>query len=237
MYGARGRIVHSGAYGGAVPNPTMAIAEILACALAATARSTMPGSDDRLLPPRRLGARGLRQLHVRRAGVGEGGRTSIAPARARRASAAVRPAWARPTWRCHGIFGGFTRCRRSKTVIPASAPGKLPCRLVSRPATGRRVAQAGRSATSATSARPRSAGVQADFTVLVRRSWIDVTRRSSVRPRRPWKKGFGRETTFIALRRLHPRGRACWRTQTGDSRRPDGLRPRQRRSAQPERAL
>jgi acetylornithine deacetylase/succinyl-diaminopimelate desuccinylase-like protein len=120
--------LHSGVYGGAAPNPIMAIAEILTALKDRDGRIRIPGFYDRVVPPsgkeRDAWARlpfnekeytevemGAKEL------VGEPG-VSV-----------FERTWARPTLEVHGIRGGFTG-EGAKTVIPARAVAKISTRLV-----------------------------------------------------------------------------------------------------------
>src|SRR6266850_1379080 len=120
--------LHSGVYGGAAPNPIMAIAEILGALKDRDGRILVPGFYDRVVPPsakeREAWARlpfdekeytqtemGAREL------IGEPGVPLF------------ERLWARPTLEVHGIRGGFTG-EGAKTVIPARAVAKLSLRLV-----------------------------------------------------------------------------------------------------------
>src|SRR5579872_6030377 len=120
--------LHSGMYGGAAPNPIMAIAEILTTLKDREGHIHIPGFYDRVVPPsdkeREAWARlpfdekeytekemGAREL------VGEPG------------IHVFERTWARPTFEVHGVRGGFTG-EGAKTVIPARAVAKVSTRLV-----------------------------------------------------------------------------------------------------------
>jgi acetylornithine deacetylase/succinyl-diaminopimelate desuccinylase-like protein len=120
--------LHSGIYGGAAPNPIMAIAEILCALKDRNGRILIPGFYDRVTPPsakeREAWARlpfdekeytekemGAREL------TGEPG------------VPVFERTWARPTLEVHGIRGGFTG-EGAKTVIPARGVAKISARLV-----------------------------------------------------------------------------------------------------------
>jgi len=120
--------LHSGVYGGAAPNPIMAIAEILTALKGRDGHLLVPGFYDRVVPPaekeRAAWARlpfdekeylnkeiGATEL------VGEPGVPLF------------ERVWARPTLEVHGIRGGFTG-DGAKTVIPARAVAKISTRLV-----------------------------------------------------------------------------------------------------------
>jgi acetylornithine deacetylase/succinyl-diaminopimelate desuccinylase-like protein len=125
--GARSDL-HSGMYGGAAPNPFVAIAQILARLKDEDGRILIPGFYDGIIPPSpeelaawrslpfdeeqyRIAEVGARQL------VGEPGYSVL------------ERTWARPTLDVHGIPGGFTGAG-AKTVIPAKAVAKVSMRLV-----------------------------------------------------------------------------------------------------------
>jgi acetylornithine deacetylase/succinyl-diaminopimelate desuccinylase-like protein len=120
--------LHSGMYGGAAPNPFVALAQILAKLKDEEGRILIPGFYDDIIPPSpeelaawrslpfdeehyRIAEVGSRQL------VGEPGYTVL------------ERTWARPTLDVHGIPGGFTGAG-AKTVIPAKAVAKVSMRLV-----------------------------------------------------------------------------------------------------------
>jgi acetylornithine deacetylase/succinyl-diaminopimelate desuccinylase-like protein len=120
--------LHSGMYGGAAPNPFVAMAQILAGLKDPLGRILIPGFYDDIVPPSaeelaawrslpfdeeqyRVSEVGSRQL------VGEAGYSVL------------ERTWARPTLDVHGIPGGFTGAG-AKTVIPAKAVAKVSMRLV-----------------------------------------------------------------------------------------------------------
>jgi acetylornithine deacetylase/succinyl-diaminopimelate desuccinylase-like protein len=123
------RDLHSGMYGGAVPNPINVLAKILAELHDADRRVTIPGFYDGVGEPAAttkaqweslgfderefLGDVGLPS------GFGERGRTTL------------ERTWSRPTCDVNGIFGGYTG-KGAKTVIAAHATAKVSFRLVSR---------------------------------------------------------------------------------------------------------
>jgi len=122
-----GRDLHSGAYGGGVPNAINALATMIAGLKDAHGRVTVPGFYDTVEPlgdeeRRRMAAAPFDEDAFRAdAGVsatpGEAGYTLL------------ERLWGRPTLDCNGIWGGF-QGEGAKTVIPAEAAAKLSCRLV-----------------------------------------------------------------------------------------------------------
>jgi acetylornithine deacetylase/succinyl-diaminopimelate desuccinylase-like protein len=125
--GARSDL-HSGMYGGAAPNPFIALAQILARLKDEDGHILIPGFYDGIIPPSpeelaawrslpfdeeqyRIAEVGSREL------VGEAGYSVL------------ERTWARPTVDVHGMPGGFIGAG-AKTVIPAKAVAKVSMRLV-----------------------------------------------------------------------------------------------------------
>lgn len=119
--------LHSGLFGGAVPNPINELAKIIAQLHDDAGRVAIPGFYDDVIPltdeereqfaalpfdeealRAQTGAPGLQ---------GEAGYT------------ALERKWARPTLDCNGIWGGF-QGEGAKTVLPSTASTKISCRLV-----------------------------------------------------------------------------------------------------------
>ena len=122
-----GHDLHSGMYGGAVPNPINVLSQLIAKLHHEDGTIAVPGFYDEVRPLEQeerdafaslpfsdeafrdeVGARGL---------CGEPGYT------------ALERVWARPTLDCNGIWGGFQGAG-AKTVIPSKATAKISCRLV-----------------------------------------------------------------------------------------------------------
>jgi acetylornithine deacetylase/succinyl-diaminopimelate desuccinylase-like protein len=119
--------LHSGSYGGAVVNPAMALARILATFHDANGHIAIPGFYDQV---REWPAAIRRQIadlpfdekeFQKEAGVsalgGEAGRTTL------------ERLWTRPTCEVNGLLSGYTG-EGAKTVLPAHAMAKVSCRLV-----------------------------------------------------------------------------------------------------------
>ncbi|MBV6511276.1 MAG: dipeptidase [Ignavibacteriales bacterium] len=121
------RDLHSGTYGGAVPNPVNILAGMIAKLHDKKGKVTIPGFYDEVvkltkkerdnfakLPfseKKYAAAIGVKQLQ------GEEGFSTF------------ERTWARPTLDCNGIFGGFTG-QGAKTIIPSKATAKISMRLV-----------------------------------------------------------------------------------------------------------
>jgi acetylornithine deacetylase/succinyl-diaminopimelate desuccinylase-like protein len=120
--------LHSGSFGGAVPNPLHAMAALLAGLHDAEGRVTLPGFYDKVLP---LSAE-EREL-ISRLPYGE--KDFLASAGNGRATAGeagygtLERLWARPTAEVNGMWGGHTG-PGGKTIIPREAHAKLSFRLV-----------------------------------------------------------------------------------------------------------
>jgi acetylornithine deacetylase/succinyl-diaminopimelate desuccinylase-like protein len=121
--------LHSGSFGGAVPNPLHALAELLATLHDENGRVTLPGFYDKVRP---LGDR-ERELMAR---VPFDEEAWLAGPAASRAAAGeegfstLERVGARPTAEVNGMWGGYTGPGH-KTIIPAEAHAKLTFRLVS----------------------------------------------------------------------------------------------------------
>ena len=119
--------LHSGLYGGGVPNPVLELSRILSALHDEEGRVQIPGFYDKVRPldpeereafaalpfddeefRAETGAPGLK---------GEAGYTTL------------ERLWARPTLDVNGIWGGFTG-KGAKTVLPSRVHAKLSCRLV-----------------------------------------------------------------------------------------------------------
>ncbi len=120
--------VHSGSFGGGVPNPLHALAALLAGLHDEQGRVTLPGFYDAVLPltgaERALFARlpfeekaWLADAGGSHATAGEAGYTTL------------ERVWARPTAEVNGMWGGHTG-PGAKTIVPSQAHAKVSFRLV-----------------------------------------------------------------------------------------------------------
>jgi acetylornithine deacetylase/succinyl-diaminopimelate desuccinylase-like protein len=120
--------LHSGSFGGGVPNPVHALAALLAGLHDSGGRVTLPGFYDRVVPltdeERELFARlpfdgkaWLADAGNSQALAGEAGFTTL------------ERIWARPTAEINGVWGGYTG-PGAKTIVPHEAHAKLSFRLV-----------------------------------------------------------------------------------------------------------
>ena len=119
--------LHSGSYGGAVVNPAMALARILATLHDANGRIAIPGFHDAVAEWPAHVREQMRSLpfddeHFR-AETGSpslGGETGYT---------ILEQLWTRPTCEVNGLLSGYTG-EGAKTVLPAKAMAKVSCRLV-----------------------------------------------------------------------------------------------------------
>ena len=120
--------LHSGVYGGAAPNPIMAISEILCALKDRDGHIKIPGFYDRVVPPSRKERDAWARLPFDEKEYTEkemGARELVGEPEV----PLFERVWARPTLEVHGIRGGFTG-EGAKTVIPARAIAKISTRLV-----------------------------------------------------------------------------------------------------------
>jgi acetylornithine deacetylase/succinyl-diaminopimelate desuccinylase-like protein len=120
--------LHSGMYGGAAPNPFIALAQIIAQLKDQDDRILIPGFYDKVQAPGAEELKAWKNLpfdeeHYRRTEVGSSQLTGEP------GYSVIERTWARPTLDVHGMPGGFIGAG-AKTVIPAKAVAKVSMRLV-----------------------------------------------------------------------------------------------------------
>jgi acetylornithine deacetylase/succinyl-diaminopimelate desuccinylase-like protein len=127
VHGARSDL-HSGMYGGAAPNPFIALAQMLARLKDEEGRILIPGFYDDIIPPspEELKAWESLPFDEEQYRIAEVGSSSLV---GEAGYSVLERTWARPTLDVHGIPGGFTGAG-AKTVIPAKAIAKVSMRLV-----------------------------------------------------------------------------------------------------------
>ena len=127
---ARGAKVdlHSGMYGGAAPNPFVALAHIIAKLKDEDGRILVPGFYDRVTTPSPDELRSWKSLPFDEKDYleHEVGSTELT---GEHGYSVAERTWARPTLDVHGMPGGFIGAG-AKTVIPAKASAKISMRLV-----------------------------------------------------------------------------------------------------------
>jgi len=120
--------LHSGMYGGAAPNPFVALAQIIAKLKDEDGKILIPGFYDNVAKPSADELKAWKALpfdeeHYRKTEVGSTELTGEP------GYSVLERTWARPTLDVHGMPGGFTGAG-AKTVIPARALAKVSMRLV-----------------------------------------------------------------------------------------------------------
>jgi len=120
--------LHSGMYGGAAPNPFVALAQIIAKLKDENGHILIPGFYDDVVPPTKEELDAWRSLpfdeeEYRKAEVGS--KVLVGE----KGYSVLERTWARPTFEVHGMPGGFIGAG-AKTVIPAKATAKVSMRLV-----------------------------------------------------------------------------------------------------------
>ncbi len=127
VYGPE-RDLHSGSFGGAVPNPLHALADLLAGLHDADGRVTLPGFYDQV----RALTDAERELFARlpfdeKAWLATAGNSGAAFGEA--GYSTIERLWARPTAEINGMWGGHTG-PGGKTIVPREAHAKLSFRVV-----------------------------------------------------------------------------------------------------------
>lgn len=120
--------LHSGMYGGAAPNPFVALSQIIAQLKDADGHILIPGFYDKVTKPsadelKAWASLPFNEEHYRETEVGSSVLTGEP------GYTVLERTWARPTLEVHGMPGGFIGAG-AKTVIPAKAVAKVSMRLV-----------------------------------------------------------------------------------------------------------
>lgn len=122
------RDLHSGSFGGAVPNPLHVMASLLAGLHDADGRVTLPGFYDKVLPLSDAERDLISRLPFdEKAWLAEAGNSGAAAGEA--GYGTLERIWTRPTAEVNGMWGGHTGAG-GKTIVPARAHAKLSFRLV-----------------------------------------------------------------------------------------------------------
>jgi acetylornithine deacetylase/succinyl-diaminopimelate desuccinylase-like protein len=126
--------LHSGVFGGAVPNPLTILAELFAKLHDKNFRVTVSGFYNDVTPLSAAERKALARLPF---SVKEFRKTVGAPALCgEKGFSAAEQVWCRPTLELNGIWGGYTG-EGAKTVIPSKAHAKFSTRLVPRQDTAK----------------------------------------------------------------------------------------------------
>lgn len=122
------RDLHSGSFGGGVPNPAHALAQLLAGLHDADGRITLPGFYDDVVPLTQEERDLLAKLPFdEKSWLTDAGDSQATSGEA--GYSTLERIWARPTAEVNGLWGGHTG-PGGKTIIPKSAHAKLSFRLV-----------------------------------------------------------------------------------------------------------
>jgi acetylornithine deacetylase/succinyl-diaminopimelate desuccinylase-like protein len=122
------RDLHSGSFGGAVPNPLQVMADLLAALHDGDGRVTLPGFYDDVQPPSQADRDLIAKLPFsEKAWLAEAGNSGATAGEA--GYSTLERIWTRPTAEINGMWGGHTGTG-SKTIVPAAAHAKLSFRLV-----------------------------------------------------------------------------------------------------------
>jgi acetylornithine deacetylase/succinyl-diaminopimelate desuccinylase-like protein len=186
------RDLHSGLYGGAVKNPAMALAQLLASMKNTEETVTVPGFYE--------GIETLtgeeRKLMNEAPGEDYPVSTGVPETASEKGFTAKEHTMARPTLEVNGIFGGY-QGEGTKTIIPSEATAKLTCRLV----PGQEPKQV-QDALVAFIEKNLPAGVTAEIKreALAARAYkVDPNHPLLLKAADSYAEAFGRETVFVRL--------------------------------------
>lgn len=124
--GAKGDL-HSGLYGGGIPNPIHALSEILASFRDKHGTIQVEGFYDAVRPLSEEERQAYLDLNFDESTILE--ETGVSALFGEDGYSYLERVWARPTLEVNGLFGGFSG-EGIKTVLPAEAGAKITCRLV-----------------------------------------------------------------------------------------------------------
>ena len=119
--------LHSGSYGGAVVNPAMALARILATMHDDSGRVAIPGFYDSVRDWGDAARQAIRRLPFDDEAFRH--ETGAASLGGERGWSTLERLWMRPTCEVNGLLSGYTG-EGAKTVLPSHAMAKVSCRLV-----------------------------------------------------------------------------------------------------------
>jgi acetylornithine deacetylase/succinyl-diaminopimelate desuccinylase-like protein len=186
------RDLHSGSFGGAVPNPLHALADLLAGLHDADGRVTLPGFYDKVVEL----TEAERELFAKlpfdeKAWLASAGNSGAAYGEA--GFSTIERIWARPTAEINGLWGGHTG-PGGKTIVPREAHAKLSFRLVAHQEPGDVAAQLRHYVAERT-----PPGI--DFVVKadgpgVRASFSPIDSPAVAAGRRAMERAFGRQVLF-----------------------------------------
>jgi acetylornithine deacetylase/succinyl-diaminopimelate desuccinylase-like protein len=119
--------LHSGSFGGGVPNPVNVLARMIAKLHDDDGRVAIPGFYDAVVQLTDAERKEIASLPFdEKEWLASTGAGAVA---GEKGYSTLERVWARPTLDCNGIWGGF-QGEGSKTIVPARAGAKISCRLV-----------------------------------------------------------------------------------------------------------
>jgi acetylornithine deacetylase/succinyl-diaminopimelate desuccinylase-like protein len=121
--------LHSGSYGGAVPNPAQALARIVASLHDETGRVAIPGFYDRVREWPAHVREQMKALPFEEATFRRDAGSPPALTAGEQGYSVLERIWTRPTCEVNGLLSGYTG-EGAKTVLPGKAMAKVSCRLV-----------------------------------------------------------------------------------------------------------
>jgi len=121
------RDLHSGIFGGAVENPAMALARLLAQVRDASGRVTIPGFYDDIAPLSAYERKQFARLPIKDRDLQK--LLGVKKLFGERGFTPTEQRSARPTFEINGLTSGY-QGQGSKTIVPAWARAKITCRLV-----------------------------------------------------------------------------------------------------------
>jgi acetylornithine deacetylase/succinyl-diaminopimelate desuccinylase-like protein len=120
--------LHSGSFGGAVPNPLQVLSDLLSGLHDRDGRVTLPGFYDDVLPISAAEREMIARLPFdEKAWLADAGRSGAAAGEA--GYSTLERIWTRPTAEVNGMWGGHTGAG-TKTIVPSAAHAKVSFRLV-----------------------------------------------------------------------------------------------------------
>lgn len=119
--------LHSGSFGGAVPNPINILADIIAKLHDKNGKITIPHFYDDVLPITKQEKKNFEQLKFSDKNLAK--EVGVKELAGEAKFSTLERLWVRPTLDCNGIIGGFTG-KGAKTVIASQASAKISMRLV-----------------------------------------------------------------------------------------------------------
>lgn len=121
------RDLHSGTFGGTIPNPANILAKIIAALHDSNGKIAIPGFYEDVLKLSRLERKNFRSLKFSEKKLAK--TFKLKDLQGEKGFSALERTWIRPSIDCNGIIGGFTG-QGAKTIIPSKASAKISIRLV-----------------------------------------------------------------------------------------------------------